>query len=499
MVVAAAVSCAPRESARDAQIGSSRTLVDAPAASPGVPAPKASVQRSPGPSDPTAETPAPDPCAAGAAALSRAECPRPGDWGSDTQSLEVRALAHVLAEPQRRADYIGKVTRGTRVAWKRIIPGSGVPESEVRVSRRTWGTRKPCEYWVQIEPAGYLCADQLKPSTLPPEGRRQPVVRAGSSLPFAYYAVLKAASPTPVYASEEDIRSGTVKKELSDKFMVVGGGAIDVDGVPYMKTDHGFVAQAALGRYGASAFSGIDLRAQPAASWPFAWLVGARGAKVKVLAEPNKDAEVVRRAARRQTVSVLEERDGFVRVGAAEWIERAQLRVARLTDPPAGANESGQWIDVDLDEQVLVAYEGRTPVFATLVSTGRNKHATPPATYQVRAKAATTPMMGGDKESPHRYEISEVPWAVRFRDGLFIHTAYWHDAFGNVVSHGCVNLSPRDAAFVFDWVEPKLPDGWSEVEVPLGRGALVRIRDRERPAPQLHDYSAEEPVASAKP
>jgi lipoprotein-anchoring transpeptidase ErfK/SrfK len=403
----------------------------------------------------------------------------------------------VLAEPRRRADYIGKVTRGTRVAWKRVTPGSDVPEGDVRTTRRTWGTRKPCEFWVNVEPAGYLCSDQLKPSPLPPEGRQQPVLRAGSLLPFAYYAVLNDA--TPAYASVDDIRAGTVKKPLSKKYMVVGGGVTDVDGVPYMKTDHGFVEQAALGRYGASAFSGLDLRAQPPASWPFAWLVGARGAKVKVLAEPNEDAEVVRRAARREIVPVLEEQGEFVRVATGEWIERAQVRIARLTEPPPGATGGGQWIDVDLDEQVLVAYEGRAPVFATLVSTGRNKHATPPATYQVRAKAATTPMMGGDKDSPHRYEISEVPWAVRFRDGLFIHTAYWHDSFGNVVSHGCVNLSPRDAAFVFDWIEPKLPEGWSEVEVPLGRGAFVRIRDREQPTPAAHDYSREEPVAAAQP
>jgi len=437
-----------------------------------------------------------DPCSAGAAALARPECPRPEDWSEATRSLEVRALSHVLAEPRRRSEYIGKVTRGTRVSWTRILKGGDTPEVDVRSARRAWGKRQPCAYWVNLEPAGYLCSDQLEPSALPPEGRPQPQVRAGGLLPFAYYAVLNDATPT--YASVDDVRAGTIKKELSKKFMVVGGGAVDVDGVTYLKTDHGFVDQAALGRYGASGFSGLDLRAQPPAAWPFGWLVSARGAKTRVFREASKDAEVVRRAARREVVPVLEEREGFVRIGEAEWIERAGVRIARLTEPPTGLLDAQQWVDVDLDEQVLVAYEGRTPVFATLVSTGRNKHATPPATYRVRAKAATTPMMGGEKDSPGRYEISEVPWAVRFRDGLFIHTAYWHDSFGNVVSHGCVNLSPRDAAFVFAWVAPKLPDGWSEIEVPLGTAPMVRIRDRQNPTPVAHDYSTEEPELAAK-
>jgi hypothetical protein len=75
---------------------------------------------------------------------------------------------------------------------------------------------------------------------------------------------------------------------------------------------------------------------------------------------------------------------------------------------------------------------------------------------------------------------------------LFIHTAYWHDAFGNTVSHGCVNVSPKDARFLFDWIEPRLPDGWSEIEVPFGQGSWVRVRDRNSPEPAPHDYAAEE-------
>ena len=101
-------------------------------------------------------------------------------------------------------------------------------------------------------------------------------------------------------------------------------------------------------------------------------------------------------------------------------------------------------------------------------------------------------MIGGEKNAPGRYEVSEVPWAIRFRHGLFIHAAYWHDAFGNIASHGCVNVAPKDALFLFDWLEPKMPDGWSEVEVRNTNGAVIRVRNREHPSPEVFDYAAEE-------
>jgi lipoprotein-anchoring transpeptidase ErfK/SrfK len=200
---------------------------------------------------------------------------------------------------------------------------------------------------------------------------------------------------------------------------------------------------------------------------------------------------VLRRALRREIVPVLEERNGFARVGESQWIERQHLRVAKTAPPPAGIRADEQWIDIDLDEQVLVAYEGTKPVFTTLVSSGKKGHSTPPGTYRVRAKAATT-LMAGDPKAKDRYQVSEVPWAVRFRSGLFIHGVYWHDGFGAVLSHGCVNVSPRDAMFLYDWVVPSVPDGWSEVEVPPGAGVTVRLRSHDVPDPPAFDYRDEE-------
>jgi hypothetical protein len=107
--------------------------------------------------------------------------------------------------------------------------------------------------------------------------------------------------------------------------------------------------------------------------------------------------------------------------------------------------------------------------------------------------------MDGDPKIPNRYEVSAVPWAVRFADGFFVHGVYWHDGFGGARSHGCVNVSPKDAAFLFDWIGPRVPDGWSEVEVPDGEGAVVRLRDRKNEDPPPFDYSHEDRRGEAKP
>jgi hypothetical protein len=409
------------------------------------------------------------------------------DWPAGTRSLEVREIAHVLGAPEDRARYIGKITGGTRVAWKRVVAPDPIPEGAKPRKRRR---NEPCPAWVEIEPAGYLCRTLLTPSTREPEGVRQPVVKAGKLVPDDYFKVM--ADETKVYKTEDDARADVVDKLVSTKVMLVGLGVIHVDETAYLKTDHGLIDSAALAKFWPSDFAGLDLRKTAPPSWPFAWVFYERGGKKpSVYATPDSHGEKVRAVARREIVPLLEEQNGFVRIGDGQWIERKHLRVATLSEPPAVAS-GAQWIDVDLDEQVLVAYEGGTPVFVTLVSSGGKKNPTPPATYHVRAKAATTPM-AGDPSVANRYEVSAVPWAVRFADGFFIHGVYWHDGFGGPRSHGCVNVSPRDAAVIYDWIGPAVPQGWSELEVPFGGGAVVRVRDKTHPDPPEFDYVKDEP------
>ncbi len=77
------------------------------------------------------------------------------------------------------------------------------------------------------------------------------------------------------------------------------------------------------------------------------------------------------------------------------------------------------------------------------------------------------------------FELRDVPWIQYFDAGFAIHGAYWHDAFGVPRSHGCINLSPIDAHLVFNWTEPRLPEGWHGFNVgsEFGQGTAVVIRE----------------------
>jgi lipoprotein-anchoring transpeptidase ErfK/SrfK len=109
---------------------------------------------------------------------------------------------------------------------------------------------------------------------------------------------------------------------------------------------------------------------------------------------------------------------------------------------------------VDPAEEVMVAYEGDTPVFATLVSTGKPGRATLEGLYPVWLKARHSVMRGED------YFVEEVPFVQYSDRAQGLHGAFWHDHFGERVTHGCVNLSMADAAWLFDWAPPAVPTGW---------------------------------------
>jgi hypothetical protein len=149
-------------------------------------------------------------------------------------------------------------------------------------------------------------------------------------------------------------------------------------------------------------------------------------------------------------------------------------------DERALATGNDQWIDVDVGEQVLVAYRGKKPVYATIVSSGRGSP-TPLGDYPIWAKVASMDMANQDYEEKP-YMVQGVPWVLLFQGHNALHGAYWHDRFGNRKSHGCVNLAPLDARFVFEWTGPMLPAGWTGyLPSDLHRSPVVHVRDTSKP------------------
>lgn len=168
------------------------------------------------------------------------------------------------------------------------------------------------------------------------------------------------------------------------------------------------------------------------------------------------------------------------------WVRVGDVRIAK-PEPPADLADGEKWIDIDLTRQTLIAFEGKKPVFATLISSGRRNpqdkehdFPTPTGTFRIREKHITT-TMDGDVASDGPYSIEDVPWVMYFQGSYAIHGAFWHDAFGNPRSHGCVNISPDDARALFGWADPPLPESWHGVYAPDDKHGTRIVIHEDRP------------------
>ena len=224
------------------------------------------------------------------------------------------------------------------------------------------------------------------------------------------------------------------------------------------------------------------------AALDFTWVVYERAS---VFATDKADRPGGTRV-RFEKVRVHEEKVGprkelMLRVSAADeppaWMRARDLSRPRPSPPPPEvATADERWIDVDLAQQTLVAYEGPHPRFATIVSTGKgppgSELATHPGTFRLWVKIFTTKMDNLDKDEVDRhYAIEDVPWVQFFDKAIAMHGAFWHRDFGHVHSHGCVNLAPLDARWVFAFTGPHLPAGWTAVlPTRIEPGAVVRVR-----------------------
>ncbi len=253
--------------------------------------------------------------------------------------------------------------------------------------------------------------------------------------------------------------------------------------------------------------------------FPFA-LVRREGARAFELRDGRMKGvqKVARRAAIRLS-GKQEQYEGVLYFETTDGLWLSEAYVSRV-DPVKRWTKWGadgeRWVDVSIRRQVLVAYEGTKAVYATLVSTGeagvadpQTSKATIQGEFRIFAKHLTTTMSseragegGPEKTGPEKtgggggappthegtgggggappthetadFELQDIPYVQYFAEGYALHAAYWHDDFGIPRSHGCVNLSPEDAKWLFSWTQPEVPTGWHGVRQ-AGRGSVVVV------------------------
>lgn len=411
-------------------------------------------------------------------AVPAAAAPEPGvvlavadlGWPATTAAATARTRATVL-DAAERGKRIAVVVPGTRVTWRRIV-----------------ATSDACRAWVELEPRGWACAKDLAPTDKPAALPLEPA-------PARWADVRKDGAD--VFATPDDIRAGTIAKRLDDKTYVAlkaRAKPLRIAGATYVRTDQGWVASRDLSWYAPSRYAGIEVT--PATSFDIGWAVAKKpGANIVVREAAITTARKVRELRPRDLVSILEVSGTMARIGDAEWVEHVELRRPARVPRPDGIADTERWIDVDLDQQILVAYEGDAAVFATVISSGKRLWETPTGIYRITGKEAKARMQYAgradaapdDERAKEAWNVADVPFSMRFRKNFALHGTYWHEGFGRARSHGCVNLSTSDAKRMYEWISPTAPAGWTGVEA-TGDGTPVRIHNRRDPQPVWRDF-----------
>lgn len=226
-----------------------------------------------------------------------------------------------------------------------------------------------------------------------------------------------------------------------------------VEGEFTLMNDSQWLPNATLTDATVSRFAGVILP-EDELPYPFAWvLVHTRASSTPGIEPLETDPLYLRY----QLVNIYDsvEVDGWrwYQVGIDQWIIQTQIAKYLPVERPADV-DTERWVSVDLYEQVVIAYEGTRPVFTTLISSGLSEWSTNEGLFHVYVRYPRT-LMSGAEGKPDFYYLEEVPWTMYFDGDIALHGAYWHDGFGYRRSHGCVNMSITDAAWLYQWASPE--------------------------------------------
>lgn len=311
--------------------------------------------------------------------------------------------------------------------------------------------------------SGYEIAERLKPLETP---QRPPAVNR--PLPFRFGHVIEKGaarfSRRPTLAELQAMDAiagvrdaavpGAVIERMWDDFFIAIAAREDVDGVPVYRSVYGeYVAASHVKLLETPPMQGEHL--DEARPLPVAFVRGEDPAPLFCGSEMRRCGEAEKHARFRPRGQRSAKEGVFVVGPGGFMVARDRLRVARAIERPPGVLPDVKWIHIDLSRQTLVAYEGDTPVFATLVSSGKPGHDTPTGLFRVQRKYLSKIMRGNDPKEGI-YHVEEVPWTTYYYGAYAVHGAYWHNTFGDVRSHGCTNVAPADARWIYLWGEPEL-------------------------------------------
>jgi hypothetical protein len=347
------------------------------------------------------------------------------------------------------------------------------------------------EGWGRVDAGGHVCLEHARPTDDAP--RSLPVLLDDEITPF-YYARLQrkrgvdAPPPASRWRSRWALYRGDPPEDVLEAdhdYAFVARKYFRRVGPVLVDDRDRAIKEREVRRLRPSTFSGRRLDALPPPDRRLAWAVTWPQAPVHdrprggIIRQLDYHQEIVLRPKRiaRGPIGWYELEDGG-------FVDERNVRYWAPAPPPAGLAKDEIWIDVELGQQTLALIRAGTPLLVTLVAAGNLDNPTPPGLFRIRTKQAHGDMRSSPEEEEDVYDVEGVPWVQYFAGRYALHGTYWHGRFGRRTSHGCVNLSPLDAAYVHSLTSPVLPAGWISIhEHADDPGTLVRIRLGDKPVP----------------
>lgn len=279
-----------------------------------------------------------------------------------------------------------------------------------------------------------------------------------TQLPF-YYAKVHTAN-APIFASPNDAAAGKpVLKYIEGGLVYVTYSDVqEINGKNYYMIDFGqWMRRGDIEPNQIySNFMGLQFTATP--SRPFGWVLDAQliGPVHPRRASSQSASFADRLLNQYEVVQIYERREAeglvWFEIGPDLWLESRQMRLAVFNSTPPDGVDNNRWIEVNLEQQTLSAYQDGQMVFATLIATGLPGVWTRPGLFQIYERHEETLMRGVfEADRSDFYYLEDVPWTMYFDESRALHGAYWRARFGFEQSHGCVNLSVADSHWLFNW------------------------------------------------
>ncbi|HSC87082.1 MAG TPA: L,D-transpeptidase [Polyangiaceae bacterium] len=326
--------------------------------------------------------------------------------------------------------------------------------------------------WYAVWPRGYVCTEKSATTDLahPTLAAMALAPSFEKELPYVYARTTKVTSLFN-RSSDQGVELGGRLAKSTVLAIVGSWTAADESREPQLlglRMNGQFVRAEDLEAASGSAFAGVELNEQ--VSLPLAFVV-RRGVQRWSLEEPSpkKVGEVayherVELSGRFRTVG----EDRFYLTCDGSWVRHKEVTVLLPRHQlPDFAVDGQRWLDISVVTGSAIAYEGKKPVFATLVSVGRDRLGDPKTsastalgTFGVIGKHVTRRANAGSDEP-----LLDAPWAMELESGQWLQASPRHDRFGIEHTDGDIEISPADGARLWKWLGPELPGGWHGLAV----------------------------------